>query len=391
MKRGKFLVRSLFTFRASLLATCGSHFAARCSLFASCGLLFVLCGPQRSGEDRSISRASQVITEGHTADIQRAALLPAAPVFARPSAREAPIRWPIELTGTPVSSCLSASCFLPLPTYSFIPAEALHALWPLRLQGRLPFSVFRFPPSNLLHTLPRTARSFTVDKLQQVYLVDEQNAVYKYSPDGKELFYYNNNTRGELGYIDVTDPFNLLLFYPELQVIATLDRTLNESGVLRLFSAGVVNATAIGLATDNNIWVYDQANFQLRKVGQDGQVLLASDNLSAQLIQAPQATQLTAQQNKLYLNCPEQGVFVFDNFGQFHQLLPYKHVREIQLLDSKVLLYQAERVRVYDLKTLQEHTLRDAIPTDSILQVRYQGNRYYQLTDEGKVAVYQRD
>jgi len=254
----------------------------------------------------------------------------------------------------------------------------------------LPISNLQPPTSHLLHTLPRTARYFTVDKLQQVYLVDDDNAVYKYSPDGKELFYYNNNTRGTLGYIDVTDPFNLLLFYPELQAIATLDRTLNETGVLPLFSAGIVNATAIGLAIDNNVWVYDQANFQLKKVGQDGQVLLASDNLSAQLIQAPQATQLTAQNNMLYLNCPGQGIFVFDNFGQFHQLLPYEKVEEVQLLDGKVVMYEPNQVRAYHLETLKEHTLRDTIPADSILQVRYQGNRYYQLTKAGKVEVYRR-
>jgi hypothetical protein len=252
----------------------------------------------------------------------------------------------------------------------------------------IPISDFPFPTSDPLHTLPRPARYFTVDKLQQVYIVDEQNAVYKYSPDGKELFYYNNNTRGTLSYVDATDPFNLLLFYPELQAIATLDRTLNETGMLPLFSAGVVNASAIGLAIDNNIWVYDQATFQLKKIGRDGQVLLSSDNLSAQLFQAPQATQLTAQNNMLYLNCPGQGVFVFDNFGQFHQLLPYDKVETVQLLDDKVFLYEPERVRFYNLKTLQERMLRDSIPTDSIRQVRYQGNRYYQLTAEGKVQVY---
>jgi hypothetical protein len=242
----------------------------------------------------------------------------------------------------------------------------------------------------LLHTLPRTARYFTVDKLQQVYLVDEDNAVYKYSPDGKELFYYNNNTRGKLGYIDVTDPFNLLLFYPGLQTVATLNRTLNETGVLPLFSAGIVNATAIGLAVDNNVWVYDQANFQLKKVGQDGQVLLTSDNLSAQLIQAPQATQLTVQNNMLYLNCPGQGIFVFDNFGQFHQLLPYETAEEIQLLGNRLVLYEAGQVRVYNPRTLKEYTLRDTPPADSVLQVRYQGDRYYQLTAAGKVKVYSR-
>ena len=347
---GKFLVEALLAFRAprfavgfSRFAGGGSQLVARSLLLALLGLMFMSYGST---------------VHFNTSDVER----------------QCAQRMSINGYGISDFQFLSAD----VASSEVVPPSDLQ------------FPISDFPLSHLLHTLPRTARYFTVDKLQQVYLVDEDNAVYKYSPDGKELFYYNNNTRGTLGYIDVTDPFNLLLFYPELQAIATLDRTLNETGVLPLFSAGIVNATAIGLAIDNNVWVYDQANFQLKKVGQDGQVLLASDNLSAQLIQAPQATQLTAQNNMLYLNCPGQGIFVFDNFGQFHQLLPYEKVEEVQLLDGKVVMYEPNQVRVYHLETLQAHTLRDTIPADSILQLRYQGNRYYQLTKAGKVEVYRR-
>ena len=241
----------------------------------------------------------------------------------------------------------------------------------------------------LLHILPQRGKAFTVDKLQQVYLIDSINTVYKYGPDGREIFHYNNNTRGTLGYIDATDPFNLLLFYPELQSIATLDRTMNETGLLHLFSAGVVNATAMGLAIDNNIWVYDQALFQLKKVGRDGQVLVTSDNLSAQLADPPRATQLTAQNNLIYLTCPGQGVYVFDNFGQFYQLLPYPQAERVQLLDQKVVLYEPGRVLAYNLQTLQERVLSvEGQRQKQGMQVRYQGKRYYELDASGALKVY---
>jgi len=241
----------------------------------------------------------------------------------------------------------------------------------------------------LLHTLPRPGRYFTVDKLQQVYLVDSSNTVYKYSPDGREVFHYNNNTRGRLAYIDPTDPFNLLLFYPELQSIATLDRTMNETAVLHLFSAGIVNASAAGLSIDNNFWVYDQATFQLSKIGRNGQVLVTSDNLSAQLTAPPRARQLTAQNNMIYLTCPGQGVYVFDNFGQFHQLLPYPEVERVQLLKGKVLLYESGRVRVYNLQSLQEKLLPQQQGSEEPpLQIYYQGNRFYELSPDGHLRVY---
>ncbi len=239
-----------------------------------------------------------------------------------------------------------------------------------------------------LHTLSTPCRDFTTDKLQNVYVVDKNNRVHKYGPDGREQFHFNNNTRGTLQYIDPTDPFNLLLFYPELQVVATLDRTMNETAVLELFTAGIFNATAIGLATDNNIWVYDQAAFRLKKVGQNGEVLIQSDNLSSLLDAPPIATQLLANNNIVYLNCPGQGVYVFDNFGQFHQLLPYPDVVSLQLQDGKLVLYSDHRVRAYNPETLQEQVLRGGINSD--VQVRYQGNRVYEKEADDLVRVFSR-
>lgn len=237
-----------------------------------------------------------------------------------------------------------------------------------------------------LHTLPKPCRDFTTDKLQQVYTIDANNRVYKYGPDGREQFHFNNNTRGGLQYIDPTDPFNLLLFYPELQVIAILDRTMNETALLELFTAGIFNATAIGLATDNNIWVYDQAAFRLKKVGQNSEVLVQSDNLSALLNEPPKAVQLLANNNIVYLNCPGQGVYVFDNFGQFHQLLPYPDVKRLQVQGSNLILYEDQLVQAYNPATLLDRVWK--ADTTNAAQIRFQGNRIYERTAQGMVKVF---
>lgn len=242
----------------------------------------------------------------------------------------------------------------------------------------------------LLYTLPLEAQWFTVDKLQQVYLITGQNEVVKYRPDGREQFRYNNNTRGELAYIDATDPFNLLLFYPELQGIATLDRTMNETGWLLLFSAQIINATAVALAPDNNIWVYDQAAFQLRKIGRDGAQLTTTDNLSAQLGRPPFARQAIARENMVYLYDPGQGVFIFDNFGQFHQLLDLSGFTQLQVLDGNLLLFQPGAALAYNLERFQSAALRLPDTGGQARQAYWQARRLYLLNEKGMVEVYER-
>ncbi|MCB9272447.1 MAG: hypothetical protein H6564_00305 [Lewinellaceae bacterium] len=242
----------------------------------------------------------------------------------------------------------------------------------------------------LLHILPLEAKWFTVDKLQQAYLVTSRNAVAKFGPDGKELFRYNNNTRGELASIDATDPFNLLLFYPDLQGIATLDRTMNETGWLLLFSAGIVNASAVALAPDNNIWVYDQATFQLRKIAPDGTVLATTENLSAQMLQPPYASQALARENFVFLYGPTQGVFLFDNFGQFYRLLELPGYQQFQVQGETLLLYTPGDYRAYSLDRLQSAALPLPERGRHAKQVAWQGRLLYLLNEKGMVEVYER-
>lgn len=242
----------------------------------------------------------------------------------------------------------------------------------------------------LLYTFPEEAKYFTLDKLRQAYLVTPSNEVVKYSPEGKELFRYNNNTRGNLACIDATDPFNLLLFYPELQAVATLDRTMNETALLLLFSANIINATAIALANDNNIWVYDQAAFRLLKIAPGGAVLASSDNLSAQLPQPPRAWQAIARENMVYLNDPEKGVFLFDGFGQYHQLLPLPGFSHFQMLDGHLQLFRQGELWACNLKTLKRSELPMPESGGRARQAQWQGGRLYLLSEDGRVSVYER-
>ena len=66
---------------------------------------------------------------------------------------------------------------------------------------------------SLLHTLEISSPIFTTDQLRNVYTVTNTNEVVKYTPNGKIQFRYNNNTLGNLTFIDATDPFNLSLIH----------------------------------------------------------------------------------------------------------------------------------------------------------------------------------
>ena len=138
----------------------------------------------------------------------------------------------------------------------------------------------------LLFEIKTTAKDFTTDKLQNIYLLDAKNEIVKLTPNGTEQFRYPNTTLGEPNYLDATNPFNLLLYFPDFQNVITLDRTLNLAGELNLQQLGFFRVNALGMAGDGNLWVYDEVDFRLKKIGQDGQIILQSSDLSLELRQS---------------------------------------------------------------------------------------------------------
>lgn len=224
--------------------------------------------------------------------------------------------------------------------------------------------------------IPITAKFIFTDKLQQIYAVTLQNTVIKYTPGGdssyREQYRFSNNTLGELGYIDATDPFNLLLYYPDYQLVVTLDRTLNQTGSFSLIEVGVVQARAVGLSNDGNIWVYDDANFLLQKLNRLGESLFKSQNLSLVLPKMPQPIQLIARENFVYLNDPKLGILVFDTFGQYYKTIPILDIIGFQILDNRIIYQNQEQLYWYDLKSFRIDALPlpDGVGTEDQVQVQ---------------------
>lgn len=230
---------------------------------------------------------------------------------------------------------------------------------------------------HLISPIPIETKFIATDKLQHIYAVTPKNEVVKYAADGKELYRFSNNTLGNLAYIDTTDPFNLLLYYPDYQLIITLDRTMNKIGELNLLDANALQVNAIGLSNDGNIWLYDEANFRLRKVDRNGQTLAESQNMSLLLTQAPRPTQLVARENRVYLADPALGVLVFNNFGQYDKTIDLKGIFAFQILENQLIFQEETKLNAYDFKSFLITEMALPAGVDVGVQVQIQKNRLF--------------
>jgi len=232
----------------------------------------------------------------------------------------------------------------------------------------------------LLHTIDISSPVFSTDQLRNVYTVTRINEVIKYTPDSKIQFRYNNNTLGNLTFIDATDPFNLLLFYPDFRRVILLDRTLSETGAFDLFNLDVIDVPAVGISSDNNLWIYDDLKFNLKKIDRNGDILQESNNISLVLGKTLEPNFILERNNGLYVNDPEIGILIFDLFGNYTKTIDVKGLVQFQVIDEQLIYWQNGMLNVFNLKALQTRSMDLKLPPDQDQLVRIEKDRLYVRT-----------
>ncbi len=245
------------------------------------------------------------------------------------------------------------------------------------------FGLFSLPLfAQPLFTFDEKTASFSTDQLQNIYLQTTDHQLVKINAVGREEFRYTNKTLGAPAHLDASNPFQPLLFYPDFQTVVALDRTMSETGRLDLLRAGFFRVNAVGRASDNGLWLYDEATFRLKKLAPDGSLLLESADLSLSLGQAVAPDFLLEREQFVFLSDPAQGVFIFDIFGKFLKKLPLIGLREFQVEGQKLFFFQTGMLWAFDLQSLLTQPVQlpeGALPADHL---RLEKGRVYVLQNE---------
>ncbi len=241
----------------------------------------------------------------------------------------------------------------------------------------------------LVRAIPIQSIYATTDNLQNIYIATEKGQVLKYNKNGEKLYEYNNNRLGQIGKIDAANPFVLLLYYPDFQLIILLDRTMSEIKKISLFDLGILEPRAIAMANDNHIWLFDQVSAVLKKVHQAGQVLFESRNLNQILGQNIRPVFMLERHNQLFLSDPENGLFIFDIFGQLLQKIPIKGIRQFQAFENQLIYAQEGQLHSIILDVLKKNRIRLPSEKNEIQDVNIQGNLMF-IAQKECIKVYKK-
>ncbi len=241
---------------------------------------------------------------------------------------------------------------------------------------------------DLLFSIPVKAKYFATDKLNQFYTVTDKNEIIKFDSKGKEVFRYTNNYLDNLTHLDATDPFNILLYYPDFLSVITLDRTMNETGNFDLSNLNFIQVKAIGTSNDNNIWLFDEVAFKLKKINRNGTVLRQSVDLNLQMNHKPKPVFLIERENAVFVNDPEYGIIVFNIFGEYDSVLNLKGLDQFQVLDNQLLFKKDKKMFSYHIQSLRQKEIKLPVELNASDEVLIQKNRVC-IRKANRIEVYQ--
>jgi len=238
---------------------------------------------------------------------------------------------------------------------------------------------FTDPKYTKIRSIPAQARHIASDNLGNIYVITERNELVKYDQNGNLKFTYDTRSYGQLSFIDVRNPFKILLLYPEFSSIITLDNMLAQTNQVNLIDLGIIRVNAACRSHDDNLWIYDEQDFRLKKIDDDLNVIIESDELYTYFPDVDvKPNFMIARNDWVYLNEPRLGIMVFDLYGTYNKLIPIDQLTGFQVIDDQIVYYKDGQLTAYHLKTFQEYNI--ILPDSSDLnEVQIEKNRIYLL------------
>lgn len=205
----------------------------------------------------------------------------------------------------------------------------------------------------LQHAIPGEFTDFTVDNLGNIYVLNQSGQLKKMGPAGDSVAVFNNVRQyGKIHFIDVSNPLKVLLYFKDYGTVVTLDRFLNTRSTLDLRRKQLFQVKAIGQAYDNNIWVFDELESKLKRVGEDGRIIDQTADFRLLFDSMPSPNFIVDQNKQVYLYDAAKGVYLFDYYGAFKNRIRFIGWTDFSVINNVIFGRDADILYRYEPGTL---------------------------------------
>lgn len=176
-----------------------------------------------------------------------------------------------------------------------------------------------------------------------------------YNSDGTFFQNYGSIYINDHTDIITINGFKTILFSPDYGKIIQLDNRLRELDIIDTYNLGTYIITCVGTSYDNNyLWLFDASSQRLIKLDKDHTPLYTSNTLSLLIGQKINPRQIIESGILLYLVDVKNGIFIFDNQGNYIKNIPIENARNVKVIDNVIYYTKDNCIYSYNNLTFSE-------------------------------------
>jgi hypothetical protein len=239
-------------------------------------------------------------------------------------------------------------------------------------------SLFRF-----LKKIEYPISSFSVDNLGELYIINTDNQLKKYNANGDSIGVFNQVTKyGKLSYVEAQNPWKTILFYQNFSTIVLLDKYLNVLGNINLRNKNIFGVKAVTNSYDNNIWLFDEQDNKLKKIDDNGNVLLETVDFRLLFDAPPTPQQIVDREGFVYLYDAEKGIYLFDYYGSFKSKIAFLNWTNFAVIGKNI--YGFDSINLYKYAPPLPDIVTYKLPQDlqNSQSIKINSHRIYSLKDQ---------
>ncbi len=240
------------------------------------------------------------------------------------------------------------------------------------------FSIFSYAQETeeLIATINEKAKTISSDRMGNLYLINDYS-IKKYDRQGKLIKEYNSKKYGTIHSIDATDPHKILVFFQEYATVLTLDNYLSPIGnSIDLNQLGYDKVSTIARSRDGGFWIYDKVSQKIFRLDSRWEKKYESVMITQWFGNRLYPTEMVEMNDRLYLNDPKFGLFVFDHFAAFDKKINLKQLNQIQVLDNTLYFVMNGEFCIFHIAKLAR-ACKENEGDVVIQQARIEKNRFY--------------
>jgi hypothetical protein len=240
----------------------------------------------------------------------------------------------------------------------------------------------------IFKTIKGDITAFTVDNLDNIYLLSSTNQVKKLNSNGDSVAVFNDVKKyGKATLIDVSNPLKVLLYYPDFATIVILDRLLTVRNTIDLRKQNILQVHAIGQSYDNNIWLYDELENKLKKIDEEGKLLLETPDFRLIFGEAPIPQKIFDQNQYVYIYDSAKAVFVFDYFGTLKNKILISRWKNFKVADKYIFGSSGDILSRYNITTFRVEDWKMPPELAQSTAFNFTSSRLYALKN-GRIEIY---